>query len=528
MIRLYRTIACTAAVLLGAPAAAQCELARFVPEQGGTFGWRHGLALHGETLVVGAGELGGEGRAYVYGGSGGVWVLEAVLVSPNAPGTQTFAMAVDIDGDTIVVGDPDASGSTPDIGSAHVFERTATGWSHAARLEGSGSVMYQAFGRDVAVEDGLIAIGAPADAAAPPAEAVYLFERGAGGWTETARLTSAPDYDTLGTAVDVDGGRVFGGFLSFEAAAGVHVWELTGTGWSLAAVIPRPAQASGRFGYALDADGDTLVVAADADSPTGLGGRVFVFGEVAGAWSVQAVLHAERPVAGDSFGSSVALDGNLLAVGVKRSDAAAPSGGAVELFERSGGTWTRVRVLAPTDLASDDFLGSAAAMGGGRLAVAAPGRDAHASGSGEAVLHDLAAGRAESTCWSTPNSSGAPAHLRVRGDLSVGGLDTLVVAEGCPPGAFGQFFYGLAPAALPLGDGILCISPFSPGLLRLGAPLATDVGGHASAGVDFPSLSSAGAIAPYDVRTFQFWFRDAAAESSGSNLTDAVQVTFCP
>ncbi len=528
MIRLLRSAVCAASVLAASPAYTQCELAGFLPDQGGTFGWRNGLALDGDTLVVGAAELGGEGRAYVYGRAGGAWTLEAILFSPDMPVWQTFGMSVDIDGDTIVLGDAGADGSAPDIGQAHVFERTTTGWSHVARLEGSGSVLYQAFGRDVAIEGDLIAIGAPAGAAGPPAESVYIFERTAGGWTESARLESVSEYDLLGTSLDVDGGRIFAGISTFDLAAGVHVWEPTAVGWNLSAVITRPADGSTRFGYAVDADGDTLVVTSDTDGPAGPGGRAFVFREVAGAWSLEAVLHAENPAAGDFFGSSVTLDGDLLAIGALRSNEAAPYGGAVELFERRGGVWTRVRILAPTDLAADDLFGSAGAMDDGRIAVAAHGSDAHAPLAGAAALYDLAAGRAESTCWSAANSSGTPARLRVRGDLSVGGLDTQVAAEGCPPSTFGLFFYGLEPASLPLGDGILCISPFSPGLVRLGTPLATDAGGHVAANIDFSSLTGVAAIAPYDERIFQFWFRDVSAGGSGSNLTDAVKVSFCP
>ncbi len=125
-------------------------------------------------------------------------------------------------------------------------------------------------------------------------------------------------------------------------------------------------------------------------------------------------------------------------------------------------------------------------------------------------------------CTSTPNSSGAAAYLQVAGDLSLSGTSTSLQALDCPASRPGIFFYGAGPANMPLANGRLCIDPFS-GLHRMQA-VWTDPTGFAELPLDFAALP----FTPDDTWYFQYWFRDPAGGGTGSNLTDAVRVRFCP
>lgn len=88
---------------------------------------------------------------------------------------------------------------------------------------------------------------------------------------------------------------------------------------------------------------------------------------------------------------------------------------------------------------------------------------------------------------------------------------------------------GIAPLVLA-GDGFLCIGVGSSGLFRLMPPLVLDSSGAATRVIDFgsaPTGVGAGQILPGSTWNFQMWHRDSTAGGgSGSNLTDAVSVTF--
>jgi hypothetical protein len=43
-----------------------------------------------------------------------------------------------------------------------------------------------------------------------------------------------------------------------------------------------------------------------------------------------------------------------------------------------------------------------------------------------------------------------------------------------------------------------------------------------------PFSSGPGAVTSGDERNFQFWYRDPAGGPSGFNLSDGLQVNFCP
>ncbi len=131
-------------------------------------------------------------------------------------------------------------------------------------------------------------------------------------------------------------------------------------------------------------------------------------------------------------------------------------------------------------------------------------------------------------CLSTPNSTGLPATIGIGGSISVAANSLQLLAYQCPPSRPGIFVYGQAQAQLPFADGYLCISPFSPGLHRMGSALTLSASGAAVLPVDMSTLPPGAPIASGTTWNFQFWYRDMAAGHSGSNLSDALSVTFAP
>ena len=183
---------------------------------------------------------------------------------------------------------------------------------------------------------------------------------------------------------------------------------------------------------------------------------------------------------------------------------------------------------------SDGWINAWGLNNNGELDVPAlpPGFDyvQVAAGSNHALAlrqQSFSCGFAESYCESTPNSTGQAASISVEGSLSLADDDARLWCLDAPPNHKGLFFYGTASTQLPFGSGYLCISPFSPGLVRL-PPLADiDATGRAQRQLDFNALPPAGQILPGSTWHFQFWFRDATV-GTGTNLSDALRLTFCP
>jgi hypothetical protein len=156
------------------------------------------------------------------------------------------------------------------------------------------------------------------------------------------------------------------------------------------------ADAFDHFGLRVALYGDTLVVAAYGEASVAIGpdanqqdntapgaGAVYVFVRHGATWMQEAYLKASNTEFADSFGSSVALYGDTLAVGAdneasaatrsngNQQDDSAPGAGAVYVFVRSGTTWTQQAYLKASNTGAADAFGASLALYEDTLAVGA-------------------------------------------------------------------------------------------------------------------------------------------------------------
>jgi len=131
-----------------------------------------------------------------------------------------------------------------------------------------------------------------------------------------------------------------------------------------------------QFGNSVSLSGDILAVGAYANDITR--GAVYLFERNHGgadAWGQVKKLIADDGTYGDSFGWSVSLNGDCLAVGAPRDEL---SKGVVYLFERNHGgadAWGQVKKLTAVDGKDSDIFGIAVSLNNDILAVGAPYHD---------------------------------------------------------------------------------------------------------------------------------------------------------
>lgn len=190
--------------------------------------------------------------------------------------------------------------------------------------------------------------------------------------------------DRFGRAVAVAGSTMVVGAVKGEIGGAAYVFERIGPNrWTeTARLTDEPVTTADRFGQSVAIDGSTVVVGDPEFFPTHTPGpgSVSVFARDAGgpdAWGRVAVLHADDALAGDEFGWSVSLQGDLVVVGApSRSDKADVSGAAY-VFQRQPGDpsmWVQVAKLLPDALIEDHQFGWSVAIDGDRILVGAPSR----------------------------------------------------------------------------------------------------------------------------------------------------------
>jgi hypothetical protein len=207
------------------------------------------------------------------------------------------------------------------------------------------------------------------------AGAAYVLIRSGGVWTQQSKLIAqdGATNDNFGLTVAVSGDTAVVGASNNTTPAGagagaVYVFTRNGTTWSQQAkLIASDGAAGDSFGISVAIEGDTIVIGAESDDTTGGvdAGSAYVFTRSGTFWTQQAKLTASDGAAGDRFGYSAALSGSTAIIGAQGDDTAGGSNaGSAYVFIRCGTVWTQQAKLTASDGAANDLFGVSVAVSG--------------------------------------------------------------------------------------------------------------------------------------------------------------------
>ncbi|NIM43124.1 MAG: integrin [Hydrogenophaga sp.] len=320
-----------------------------------SFGKSLALSATGDTLAVGA-RAGNTGRVHLFARASGTWSERQQLVASNAAPGRSFgqSLALSAAGTVLAVGDPmESAGALRNNGAVYLFVDDGTLWSERALLRASAPEDQAFFGSKVSLSGAgdTLAVGAPESSSTTPyGGSAYVFTGSGANWTQQVELKAPHDLAELsfgasvalssdGTTLAIgargDDSGVVGDPLDGSASlsGAVHVFGRDGMNWLhqayLKAAHPGMDDQFGRA-VSLSGDGNTLVVGAPYERSTadGLGGdqandgssevgAAYVFRRQGLTWRQRAYVKAPNSGPGDTFGMDLALsaDGQTLAVG---------------------------------------------------------------------------------------------------------------------------------------------------------------------------------------------------------------------
>ncbi len=419
---------------------------------------------------------------------------EGKLQAGDVTAEARFGWSVALSGDTAAVSAPFGTGLAPLTGAVYVFERGPAGWSQTAKLGASDGLPGDGFGGELALQGDRLVIGAVwRDGPGIDSGAVYVFERAGGVWSQTAVLVPSDhaDHDWFGRAVDVDGDRIaVGASLKLAPAFAqgeAYVFERSGGAWvETAKLTTADGGQEDFFGGAVDLDGDRLLVGAHGgDTLAPDSGGAYVFERAGGAWVQTAKLLAPDGQANDDLGIELALAGDTALLASYGDDGAAADAGSLYVFQKGAGGWSVAQELFAGDAQPGDGLGSGLALDGD---VAAAG--AQDAGGGGAVY---AFRRAGGLFHEEEKLAGAPPGALL-------GFDTAVSGElflgGAPESSAGQPFAGEARPGRLAGGASLFGCPEWLSLAAGGAQAVAVQPGPAFAGALYFVAGSASGTVP--------------------------------
>jgi LPXTG-site transpeptidase (sortase) family protein len=158
-------------------------------------------------------------------------------------------------------------------------------------------------------------------------------------------------------------------------AGAAYIFTLTGTGWvQEAQLIANDAEPGDTFGVSVAIDGQTVVVGATGvnSGKEKNAGAAYVFSRDGTTWKQKAKLVSPDPMEDDAFGTSVALDGITIVVGADSKDVySIPDVGSAYVFIKRGGSWDQKATLLPFEPSLGGYFGGAVDIDGSRIIVGA-------------------------------------------------------------------------------------------------------------------------------------------------------------
>jgi hypothetical protein len=290
------------------------------------------------------------------------------LIAADSGNGCCFGSSLAVSGGTIVIG-----ALTDDFGlssgSAYIFEQDPDAlWYQVTKLLASDAATGDEFGSKVAICGNTLAASAAGDDDyAFASGAAYVFDRDAQGlWHEVKKIAAGDPAEEDGfgtpaisentlvvTAVFKDGTVINAGaaYIFERNAGGADNWG------EVKKLQPEDLEQSDYFGTSVSIEGDVLAVGAPN---AGITGAVYLFGRDTGGAGNWGLIKKLTPAGADSLGDSLSLSGDVLVSGSSVSH-------TVFIFERDQGgpgNWGLV-----TTVSRGALFGSAVALSGDVLVV---------------------------------------------------------------------------------------------------------------------------------------------------------------
>jgi hypothetical protein len=338
------------------------------------------IALDGDTAIMTAwldDDNGVDsGSAYVFTHNGTDWTMQQKLLALEGTTGDRFGSIVALDGDTAIITAVLDDDNGIDSGSAYVFTRNGNTWTQQAKLLPSDGEAGDLFGCAVSLSGDTAFIGAQwDDDNGVDSGSVYVFTRSGTTWTQQQKLL-APDgaaEDLFGWWVDLDGDTVLIAAKwdddNGDGSGSAYVFTRTGTTWAFQQkLLASDGAPVDRFGVDVALDGDTAFIAACYDDDMGTdSGSVYVFTRTGTTWTEQQKLTASDGSAGDSFGGcagTISLDGDTAIIGAWLDKDNGDQSGSAYVFTRTEGIWKEQQKLLASDGAENDLFSSFIALDG--------------------------------------------------------------------------------------------------------------------------------------------------------------------
>jgi hypothetical protein len=353
------------------------------------------VAVDGDLAIVGAKDdgIGGSGKIHPYHFIDGGWFKEDPIQASDWYELDQFGATVVIQGDTAAVGAVRYLGQS----KVYMFEREEDIWVETQTLTVPYFFGIGSFGSDIALDGDTLLVGAKYDSEmwrdpedASRTGAAFIFTRSGGVWTEQVKIRAdehRPE-DNFGYAVALEDGIAVVGARGrdevVESVGAVYVFEGSGASWTEIAKLELPEpHAYATFGSSVAIEGDLIVVGSPRYGSFSTG-AAFVYRLVEDEWVYEDTLLDPLGEYYDIFGTKTSIKNGLIYVGSPNGNGAVADTGALFVYKKYEDGWKDISKIIVEDGELTDNFGASMFVSETSFIVGA----VNAGFSGEAYIYE--------------------------------------------------------------------------------------------------------------------------------------------
>jgi len=358
------------------------------------------VSIDGDYAIIGAyhdddnGDF--SGSAYIFTRSGSTWTEQAKLLAIDGQAGDEFGYSVSIDGDYAIVGARNEDYNGEDSGSAYIFTRSGSTWTHQAKLTAINGEADDEFGCSVSINGEWAIVGARFDDDnGVDSGSAYMLKRYGSVWVHEEKLIASDGqaYAEFGCSVSIDGEyAIIGAYLDDDIvtdSGSAYIFTNTGSTWlQQAKLLATDREDYDYFGKSVSINQDYAIIGAYGDDDNGdRSGSAYIFTRSGSTWNEQAKILASDGELIDYFGLSVSIDEEYAIIGAYHDDDNGDWSGSAYIFTRSGSTWNEQAKLTASDGQTFDEFGYSVSIDGDYAIIGAFGDNENGVGSGSAYVY---------------------------------------------------------------------------------------------------------------------------------------------
>ena len=305
---------------------------RLLYKDGQLFVGTQNKKIHGYTI----------GALYIFTFENGNWVQKQKLVPPEPLISQKlFSNAIAKLNETLVVSAFRSDAGAEDVGKVFIYKYLNNEYILQQELAPYDAKDHQYFGTSLVIKENLLLVGSELDSTSSGFESgsIYAYTKEDSLWVFARKYIPEPNSTnlSLGSSMTSNDQFVFAGTSEsylYSAPGKVYVYKITEPFLELHQIIETgEGYFDDRFGTIVLAKGDTLLVTALSDTVNNsYPGTVYLFVNLNDFWTrIRKIVPSDEQVA-SWFGSSLAINDEIIFIGAKLSGTISLHPGKVYLY----------------------------------------------------------------------------------------------------------------------------------------------------------------------------------------------------